>query len=154
MVFIGFAGPHCEFTGTEDDVPNECTMQCQNDGVCVIGAQSWQVVTHYNFANTPIDKIQYCTCPDGFAGPLCEFDIRSQSYTTCVNNQNCQHGGTCVTVYAGDNTMQNHCDCTTANDDGILHAGANCENEATTICADDHNGRQFCVNGGTCKSES
>jgi hypothetical protein len=109
---------------------------------------------HYNYVNTPADQIQYCSCPSGFSGNLCEFDAHAQSYITCVNNQTCQNGGTCVTVYEGNNTMTNHCDCTTAKENNIQHAGVYCEKEATIVCADDHNGRQFCVNGGTCKSES
>jgi hypothetical protein len=150
----GFAGPHCEFTGTEEDVPTNCTLPCQNDGICHIGAISWQAFLHYNYVHTPSDQIQYCSCPSGTSGNLCEFSARDQSYTTCVNDQACQHGGSCVAVYAGNGTMSNHCDCTFANEDGKQYAGSNCEHGATTLCTDDHNGRQFCVNGGTCKSES
>lgn len=56
-----------------------------------------------------------------------------------------------------DGKVNDYCDCSTAQtSDGTSFAGEFCEHAATTYCTElpDHNGHQFCTNGGTCKGES
>lgn len=149
----GYAGPHCEFVGTEADVPSNCTLECQNDSTCKIGAQSWTSMLHYQFADVRPENIQYCSCSAGFFGPFCEYNVNDDNSVIC-GGKPCFNGGTCVETVDEVGIKSSHCDCTTADIGGVLHAGTYCENEATTQCSDDGNGRQFCVNGGTCKGDS
>lgn len=152
-----YEGPHCEFeAGT---MPDYCGLGCRNGGVCAIGSPDWQ---HY-YRNTenslsnwknPLD-LQHCVCPDGYYGILCE-----RKGQQCGDGY-CQNGGTCVKTVQPDGSHREHCDCTTATStstaDGVSgYAGDYCESEATMTCSNENdlNGKQFCVNGGTCKSES
>jgi hypothetical protein len=155
-----YGGPHCEFAaGT---VPSRCTLSCQHGGQCKIGASSWQQYVQHQAAademnmatsgwSNPLD-LQHCECTQGYTGLLCEL-----AGTPCGDGF-CHNGGTCVQTAAIDGSGQHFCDCSTAKKgpDGTtaLYAGDYCENEATTFCSNDHNGNQFCVNGGTCKAES
>jgi hypothetical protein len=91
----------------------------------------------------------------------------------------CLNGGKCLAIYRPNAPIEEyHCDCQTANLDGIQRSGKYCEYEATVVCrinndtiidgdrtslgsdihtsdiVPDQNGISFCVNGGTCKSES
>jgi EGF-like domain len=148
----GYAGPHCEFAA--NSVPATCRLGCRNGGTCKIGSPSWQ---HYYRTTggggwtNPLD-LEHCKCPDGYTGLLCEI-----KGTPCGDNY-CHHGGTCRRIQQSNNSTQFSCDCTTAvNSKGeVAYAGTFCEQEATTFCSanQDQNGNHFCVNGGTCQSES
>jgi hypothetical protein len=89
-------------------------------------------------------------CPPGFMGTICE--IQGEM----CGAQHCFHGGTCVQQEQPDGTIEDNCDCTATKTDTVSYGGEYCEAESTAFCAKvtDHNGKQFCVNGGTCKSES
>lgn len=150
----GFAGPHCEFKS--DSVPATCHLDCRNDGVCKIGAPTWQ---HYS-RNTggggwtnPLD-LQHCSCPAGYTGILCEL-----KGTPC-GDSHCHHGGKCIQKAQSDGSTEFYCDCSNAkNKDGsVAYAGQYCEHEATSFCSmspsTDNNGNHFCVNGGACQAES
>ena len=117
----GWEGFHCEFkTGTVPD----CTLDCQNDGVCVVGVTSAAEMERMKhiWSKEEIDSHQRCLCLDGFDGPLCEV-----SSEDCGGNA-CYHGGTCVETATTDEVSgitkkSFHCDCTTAADDNNLYAG-------------------------------
>lgn len=155
------SGKHCEF-----DRPNvSCDLNCQNGGNCQLGLQTLEHAGEYTKNASIVEP--HCQCTSGFSGDLCEIDAndaeesRSSSISSlppaeCGPYQ-CMHGGTCVQQpIAGTNLMAFHCDCTTAiGDDGITkYAGRFCQAPSTQHCSNDHNGYQFCVNGGTCRDES
>lgn len=148
----GYTGPHCEFLGSQAPT---CIIPCQNDGKCLVGAQTMEEYLDTSFIQRLPHEQQYCMCPEGFYGDICE-----TTGTVCGLGF-CYNGGTCVELEdtdeaTGTSTITHHCDCTTAGDDKFAYAGDFCEFPSTTFCAEgiDHNGRHFCVNGGTCKGES
>jgi hypothetical protein len=155
----GYKGPHCEFQ--ENEVPTTCQLGCEHGGICHLGASTWQhfyrgFTTAYGQSWTnPLD-LQHCTCPEGYTGSLCEI-----KGVKCGSDY-CHNQGKCIKTEAsagasngpGDAVVvivENHCDCT-----GTNHAGEFCEHEATIFCTQlaDHNGHQFCANGGTCRGDS
>lgn len=145
----GFGGPHCELPSNK--VPT-CTMPCENGGVCMVGATSWEQLLQGSDYNL---QRQYCMCKDGYHGLYCEHPAEP-----CGEDNFCYNGGTCVSIDRtnGDGTISTsyHCDCTTAGDTKRAFAGEYCEYPASTMCSNDidHNGRHFCVNGGMCNDES
>lgn len=142
----GYDGPHCEF---EKGRLPECALHCFAGGTCTVGAKSFELVLN-EFAS--LDDLQYCSCPEGSSGPFCEKESQQ-----CGENY-CLHGGSCVTINDPDDGSTSHyCDCTTATIGSEAFAGQYCEFKATTFCnrgRADHNGYQFCVNGGTCLAGS
>lgn len=147
----GYTGPHCEFL--ESQAP-PCIIPCQNEGKCLVGAQTMEEYLDPGFILRLPHEQQYCMCPEGFYGNICEVPGIVCGLGFCYN------GGTCVeledTDATGATTLTHHCDCTSAGDDKLAFAGDSCEFASTIFCADgiDHNGRHFCVNGGTCKGQS
>ena len=146
----GFEGIHCEFKkGTVPD----CTLDCQNDGVCVVGIHDPAEMDRMKhiWSKEDIDSHQRCLCKDGYGGPLCE-----ASSEDCGGDA-CYHGGTCVETVitdteSGTSIKEFHCDCTTAGDGNNLYAGYYCQHPSTTFCSDvDEN--LFCTNKGTCKGD-
>lgn len=144
----GYAGPHCEYK--QDEVP-ACNLNCQNNGICMVGATSWEQLLDVRFMTSKKLDHQYCLCREGFHGNLCE-----QEAEPCGADNFCYNGGNCVVIQKRDGTTSYNCDCTTAGDSKTAFAGEFCEYQASTFCAEgmDQNGRHFCVNGGTCKGES
>ncbi|GAX19995.1 hypothetical protein FisN_1Lh531 [Fistulifera solaris] len=144
----GYAGPHCEYK--EDDVP-ACRLRCKNDGVCMIGVTSWAHLLDNSFRYQVNHDHQYCMCPKGYHGSLCEFEAEP-----CGADNFCYNGGSCVVIQKRDGTTSYNCDCTSAGDSYTFFAGEFCEYPASTFCGDnnDQNGRHFCVNGGSCQDES
>ena len=164
----GFAGPHCEFV--HGQVPDTCDLACANGGQCQVGfkyvGQAFlkpiedddpQNSTTITASSTDPTSQQYCICPEGFYGDYCQVQGERCGASHCFN------GGSCVTIAHGDGTVTDHCDCTTAgtaDDDGgkqEAYAGRFCQSVSTAFCArfaDQHNGQDFCVNGGTCSPES
>lgn len=142
-----YAGPHCEFAA--DQVPNVCHLGCRNGGTCALGASSWQHYHRNDGGWTDPFDLQHCECTKGYTGLICE-----QQGTPCGDDR-CHNGGTCVLTSDSDGSNKYSCDCTTAkNSDGVsVFAGQYCEHEATSVCSD-QNANQFCVNGGTCRSDS
>lgn len=149
----GFSGPHCEFEGTDAELP-ACTMKCHHGGVCRIGAQSWNELLQFDYKNTPPEEWQYCDCPNGVYGKNCEHDVKNKTRVIC-GEKPCLYGGSCIERIDENGVSSYECDCSKANIDGVQHAGLYCEHKATSTCSNEqYNGKQFCVNGGTCKSAS
>lgn len=144
-----YAGPHCEFVAGQ--VPSTCHLGCRNGGTCKIGASSWQKYYRGKGGWTNPFDLQHCECPTGYTGLLCE-----NAGTPC-GDDSCRNGGSCIISSNPDGSNKYFCDCTTAiSSDGVKkYAGQYCENEATSFCPQPTvDGRQFCVNGGTCRSDS
>ena len=131
----------------------DCTLDCQNDGVCVVGIHDPAEMDRMKhiWSKEDIDSHQRCLCKDGYGGPLCE-----ASSEDCGGDA-CYHGGTCVETVitdteSGTSIKEFHCDCTTAGDRNNLYAGYYCQHPSTTFCSDvDEN--LFCTNKGTCKDD-
>ena len=149
----GWEGFHCEFkTG---QVP-ECTLGCQNDGVCVVGVLSAKEASQHHSiwgSSQEINDHMRCLCPPGFGGPTCE----SVSQCDLEDSHQCLHGGTCVTTQVtsqetGLVETEYHCDCTTAANGQDRHTGQFCQFQSETYCSDvDVN--LWCTNGGKCDEE-
>jgi hypothetical protein len=151
----GFSGPHCEFVGSDVAKSLSCTLNCENDGVCRIGASTWENLLQYNYDSTPPEQRQYCSCPSGYFGTLCEHSSLDHSKTEKCGDQPCLNGGVCIDVVGEDGDKTRQCDCSDAKLDGIHYAGQFCEHNATDVCSEGQYGDQvFCVNGGTCKSDA
>lgn len=139
---VGFEGPHCEYRSAAG-VP-DCELDCQNGGKCQIGDKNYPPNQLYKEFWKTHDDNRYCTCPPGFFGLYCEIEGEK------CGDEHCFNGGTCVTKQNPDGTTRNYCDCTTAHNQDKSYAGRYCEAESTAFCTKmaDHNGHQFCVNGG------
>jgi len=140
-------GEHCEFE--KHKVPT-CTMDCQNGGHCKLGTPPKNDLDYFNVSGNAIEVLQYCECKHPWHGQFCE--VASEQ---CGDNQ-CFHGSKCVEAQVNGNTLH-HCDCRFANTEEKSYAGQYCQYEATQYCdkgAGDINGHLFCVNGGTCQSDS
>ena len=86
----------------------------------------------------------YCDCEDGRTGADCSIE-----YENCPDGKHtCYHGGTCVPAEGG---QVYHCDCTSAQFEGKLHAGKFCEFKAQQDCDASNS---FCVNDGVCLQNS
>lgn len=133
-------GPHCEF---EKGVVPDCSRHlCYNDGQCVAGLKHW----NEQVAST--DAMMFCVCAEGYYGEHCEYEEKP------CGDDHCRNGGTCVTVEAEDGQSYEYCDCTSSGDGTHPFAGAYCENGATSTCAHDQNGHNFCTNGGLCRPDA
>lgn len=148
----GQEGYHCEYK--KNAVP-ECTLDCQNDGLCFVGAtgESERAAQNHRWSLEESEEHMFCRCLQGFGGRLCESPAEQ-----CGNSNDhvCLNGGKCVTTSVqtpgGKDRSQYHCDCAIAtNDNNDYFAGKYCEHEATSICSNiDWN--LFCTQGGACKS--
>ncbi|KAG7356933.1 EGF-like domain containing protein [Nitzschia inconspicua] len=144
----GWSGFHCEFK--EGTVP-DCTLDCQNGGVCLVGVASLSEAEHMNhkWSLGDVEDHMRCACPPGVGGELCEAPAEECGDGICL------HGGACVTTthvdQNGKHFTQHHCDCTAAGDNkGNFFAGKFCEHIATSMCSEtDWN--LFCTQGGECK---
>lgn len=142
-------GPHCEFD--KGAVP-ECTRTCQNGGKCKLGIPGDTVVGQddllFNFWKNHSDY-QFCECEPGTFGTDCE--IKGDK----CGDHHCFHGGTCIKRRNAGGGVSNFCDCTTGERDGKAFAGQYCQYSSSHFCdkGDTPNGQQFCVNGGSCKSD-
>jgi EGF-like domain len=152
----GYSGPHCEFVGSNVAPGLSCTLNCQNDGVCRIGAETWEKLLQYDYDATPQDQRQYCSCPNGYYGTLCEYGMKDNIiHLEKCGDEPCLNGGVCKEVLNQDGSTSRQCDCSGAKVLGVPHAGQFCEHNATDVCAvGEYGGQVFCVNGGTCKSDA
>ena len=142
----GHRGDHCEFLLGQ--VP-ECTLDC-NGGTCKLGIKDYGTATYNDFWARHDGNFQYCECPAGLFGPLC--DIEGEK----CGDEHCFNGANCVQSVDRDNDVSFRCDCQTAATNEKSFAGQFCQSESTTFCNKeaDHNGHLFCTNGGTCLEES
>jgi hypothetical protein len=151
----GFSGPHCEFVGSDVAQGMSCSLKCQNDGVCRIGADTWENLIQYNYDYIPQEQRQYCSCPNEYYGTLCEHGIQDSTNIEICGDRPCLNGGICKAVVGEDGTTSRQCDCSETKILGVQHAGQYCEHNATDVCAaETYGGQVFCVNGGICKSEA
>lgn len=139
-----YDGPHCEF---ENGSIPDCTMQCNNGGVCRLGIHGVSPSSEeflYDFFEKH-DNYQYCECSVGFKGTNCEV-----ASSKC-GAHHCFHGGECVTVRE-NGSNKHHCDCSRAATKDGSYAGQYCQYEAENFCDKmaTENGQLFCVNGGVC----
>jgi hypothetical protein len=143
----GHRGPHCEFDA--GFVP-ECDLQCENDGLCTLGIKSYDDAMHSEFWALHDGDFQYCSCPGGWYGTLCDVKGAACGNATCFN------GAKCLETAHSDGSVKFTCDCSAANTDEMSFSGEFCENNATTFCtnSDNQNGKLFCSNRGTCKENS
>ncbi len=142
----GWAGFHCEFK--ENEIP-DCTLECDNGGVCEIGIRNPAEVDLLRriWSDEEISEHMRCLCPTGYGGPLCQ-----AIFEECGENH-CFHGGTCVittTTIHEESSTEFNCDCTTAGDRfGNRFAGDYCQEVSSAFC-DENNDSLFCTNGGSC----
>eukprot|EP00934_Nitzschia_sp_Nitz4_P001059 Nitzschia sp. Nitz4//scaffold165_size50357//21867//26251//NITZ4_007022-RA/size50357-exonerate_est2genome-gene-0.36-mRNA-1//-1//CDS//3329538135//1059//frame0 len=144
----GWEGYHCEFKSGQ--VP-DCTLDCENGGVCVVGviSDAEMDLLERIWTNDEIHDHMRCICPGNFGGLLCDLEADE------CGDDHCYNGGVCVTTTVttgGTSETTYHCDCTTATtSEGNRYGGQYCQLPATASCSED-NDSLFCVNGGTCKS--
>jgi len=137
-----------------------CTLQCANDGACVLGdAQSSVLDTFgvhpdhadpgaFDHLKDEIGDNQHCDCGPFFTGNDCSVEVESCAET----NHKCFHGGDCVVSMTEDTAeIMYICDCRNAIEKNISWVGKYCEYPSVEPC--DANGSHFCVNGGTCNGE-
>eukprot|EP00977_Amphora_coffeiformis_P006394 scaffold1361_cov165-Amphora_coffeaeformis.AAC.16 len=144
----GFDGPHCEYQ-VENALP-DCTLDCQNGGVCKLGL-GVGLVDEYNYFQSDNDTTEdymYCDCPPGRHGPLCQVD------SILCGDDRCYNGGVCMTREFEGKTIS-HCNCNTAGDKDTRFAGKFCQYPSTEICTNSGSleGKLFCVNGGRCQPD-
>mmetsp|Transcript_30558 Transcript_30558/g.46603 ORF Transcript_30558/g.46603 Transcript_30558/m.46603 type:complete len:668 (-) Transcript_30558:86-2089(-) len=157
-----YFGPHCEFEGeepVEDSSINDkdispvppCTLQCKNQGTCVLGSSGDTYGVHdldhlYDTDTNSVQDFMSCLCLPGFGGKLCNIEK-----TEC-GAHHCFHGGTCLSKEDSNGDTKNHCDCSTALESGHSYAGRFCQFKSNEFCgnSENDNGQIFCVNGGRC----
>lgn len=77
---VGRDGPHCEFK--EGEVP-DCTMECENSGICTLGIQTIHDANNYSLYWEQTVNKMYCSCRDGFHGVHCEVDLTTLHSSQC-----------------------------------------------------------------------
>lgn len=92
---------------------------------------------HHVFPDANKEFGEHCVCPDGFAGPNCEFKIQ-----ICPDGRHvCFHDDTlCIQDLTGNNYM---CQCSEGNQ------GKFCQHKVTDICENTP-----CFNGATCEKDT
>jgi len=109
----GFYGLHCEFTEKK-----ECTMECENGGLCKHGIKDYSSVTDdtkiIEFLSKKTAYETHCVCPAGFTGLNCEIAV---SDSQCGDG-NCFYDAPCV---------QDTCDCKSISMVDVQYSGDYCE---------------------------
>lgn len=151
----GFNGPICEFRDSlmED---TECTLTCQNNGVCRNGAKDVGFLKKFNLdMPTSSENFEHCVCPKGYVGVQCEHMV-----DVCPGGEHvCMNGAECVPDDSAGR-LQYKCDCDSIHEPFHKYTGDFCELKSTDMCT--YNGRPgagqnrdaFCVNGGRCKAHA
>jgi len=146
----GFSGPRCSFQeGVDGSDYAECDLPCMNGGTCQKGMKDLdQVYARFSddiadILNETHSDFEHCSCPVGFYGIRCEYEVEE-----CSGTHVCFHGSSCKETATGSSS----CVC---EDSYRLTAGLFCEFFATQECdeslappAPGHRG--FCTNGGLC----
>lgn len=109
----GYVGRMCEFF--EPSVP-KCNLKCQHGGSCRYGTKSENHTLVLNEPSGPEEQsiqvlhedFQYCECPSGFLGTLCETE------DTLCGDIKCRHGSKCITIEDSGKTDY-RCDCNEVN---------------------------------------
>jgi len=150
-----YFGPHCQYEKKEDANVPECTLECENEGACVLGGSDDTTgindLDHlYKTSTGSPEDFMSCVCPTGYGGKYCDIEM-----TEC-GSHHCYHGGICLNKLDSNNVAKHRCDCTTAVTSDKSYAGRFCQLESSAFCSNDNrqNGRLFCVNGGTCLADA
>jgi len=146
----GYAGFSCEFVEGKD-----CTLDCQNDGKCVLGTPPGESKVHaYWFNAEDYKNWQYCDCPAGYSGALCEAEVKDCGSFECLN------GGSCYKEDGVTRMDGERCNCLEAYDpvgDGVYFDGRFCQFPSTSICfegvVDGQAQSFFCMNDGQCQDD-
>jgi hypothetical protein len=146
-------------SGNNDNGDNTlCTMNCEHDGVCVLGyrdATDLEFALDHNFdPNLSVEnsaQTQYCDCPSTYSGILCEHFNQD---ITC-EKASCENGSTCKAVpYDDPATTSVSLPVCSCEFNGTHHfAGLGCSEPSTSFCTNSPgmNGFQFCTNNGKCR---
>lgn len=152
----GYVGRMCEFF--EPSVPR-CTLRCQQGGSCRYGTKTENHTLVLNEPSGPESQTvvvqhqdyQYCECPLGFLGNLCENE------EVLCGNIKCYHGSECISVTdEATGKTDNHCDCHKINDKKVekgkevQFAGRHCEIKNSIFCNYDDGKTSFCTHNATC----
>jgi EGF-like domain len=156
----GLTGPHCEFE--DGSILPECSMECFNGGTCQAGVKLHTQLQDKEATIQSKYDLEYCICPEGYYGHNCEVQGKKCGNAHCFNGGSCvemkpnnKNATTSGVAFATEPQSMGYCDCTTAGDGEKSFGGRFCQSEATSYCSKfvDHNGKSFCVNGGTCRSD-
>lgn len=154
---------------------SNCGLPCQNGGVChtrrlesTITTQQQQYeenrLQHAAARLLLQQPKQYCQCPVGYTGVLCEV-----KYVLCSNEEDtCFSGKPCQREVDGFGSEFFRCECDVSNSDlSIPRSAKFCEHESTVFCNMDAGKKQdrqrpvsemakgsFCKNGGRCKDKN
>ena len=121
-----------------------CPLNCLHNSTCTLNAAVAGVVGE---SSQTASTEWSCECPSGFQGDLCE----QQDDEDLCGEDSCKHGSECIQI----SESEYMCDCTIAYTDDLYYAGKYCQFPSTIFCTEpDHpEGRQFCVNEGSCGAQ-
>jgi hypothetical protein len=147
----GFEGDHCERKGDSSPSSSECNLPCRNQGVCVVGAsdnnQASRRAADLLFVDTELLDGMHCHCPDGYAGALCQYQLR---HCGGENDLVCLHGSLCVE--SPSNATPFRCECEDPDDPVCNKKIEYCTPEAGHVeYYESMAVPAFCVNGGKCE---
>jgi hypothetical protein len=120
-----------------------CTIKCRNEGNCTAG---------------PTRARDYCTCPTGYTGALCEnkFLLCESNTSTCFHNDD-----PCERAVDDHGLLFFHCACDPEHSESIETSPV-CQHAATSFCTVDTEsdgkfvgaGGSYCANSGKCKEKN
>lgn len=146
---VGYKGPHCEY---EETAVKDCTLSCQNGGLCRLGESSSPGYNVYFWEQDDLTDHMHCECPEGWTGPDCTIETIKCGPFECLN------GSACVEREDFNDDGSPFCDCQSANDfvNNVFYAGKYCQYLASEICAIDSGTGQavVCANGGACRQDA
>jgi hypothetical protein len=145
---------------------NTCDRPCINGGICknrLLESLTGSSTHQLDRFGLEQNQRQYCQCPTGFTGVLCEIKL-----VLCSNgNQTCTNGSTCQRAIDDFGSEYFHCECDIENSDLSLPSAENfCEHASTVFCINEGDAIQikqsheslggsakssFCINGGRCR---
>jgi hypothetical protein len=168
---------------------SKCDLPCRNGGVCsssrrLVERQSFDMIGRLAQEESEAPEAQpavpqesqqqplkrnYCKCPPGFSGSLCEV-----KFITCENGeQKCRNGSLCERAVDAEGSVFFHCECDMERTDVTATPFAQkvCEKSSTVFCkvnaivtdkkkkakkdkmhsVSETAGSSFCYNNGSCK---
>lgn len=140
----GYGGFSCEFID-----PQDCNLDCKNGGTCKLGSPpGTDKLNAYWFNPDDYMNWQYCECPNGFSGQLCEGTIEES-----CGDFVCLNGGKCNDE--DGNPMDGRCNCLEAQNGDTYYDGLYCQFPSTDVCYKDDTVDEvyFCMNNGECQDD-